>query len=80
MSTAADVRRLLAENEAARRTARDHDEAVRRAFESELSRVDSRLMTMPHGQVAGDSAQAYEYRHLMDERGRLLNQVAGFDE
>lgn len=78
MSAADDVRRLLAENEAARRRAEAHDEALRRAAEAELGRIDARLMAMPHGQVAADSTMAFEYRRLLEDRGRLLRQVAGF--
>mgnify|MGYP001773678487 CR=1 FL=1 len=78
MASVADVHRLLAENEAARRRARAHDEALRRAMESELARVDARLMSLPAGRVAGSSASAFEYRRLQEDRARLLRQVAGF--
>lgn len=78
MSTKAQIQQLLAENAAASRRADEHDKAIQRAAESELSRIDSRLMSMPHGQVAADSARAYEYRRLLEDRGRLLHLVAGF--
>jgi hypothetical protein len=78
MSQADEVRRLLQENEAARRQADEHEARIKRASEDELGRIDSRLMTLPHGQVAGDSAAAYEYRRLQDDRASLLRQVANF--
>lgn len=76
MAQAAEVRRLLAENEALRRRADEHERSIRRAAEAELARVDARLMSMPAGRVAADSARAFEYRRLIEDRARLLRQVA----
>jgi hypothetical protein len=78
MSHADEVRRLLAENEAGRRRAAEHDDQIQLATEKELGRIDSRLMSLPSGQVASNSAAAYEYRRLMDDRASLLRQVAHF--
>lgn len=73
-----DARRLMAENEAQMRQLREQEGRLRRAAEEELGRIDSRLMAMPHGKVANDSAQALEYRMLVEQKGRLLRQVAAF--
>lgn len=70
------LRSALAENDRLTRQAREHDAAVKRAAEEELSRIDARLMAMPAGQVARDSARAYEYRRLIEDRARLLRLVA----
>lgn len=78
MKAVDDVRRLLAQNEAMQRQARLHDESIKRAAEAELGRIDGRLMGIPHGRVANDSAAAYEYRRLIEDRGRLLRLVSGF--
>lgn len=56
--------------------ARKHDEATRRAAEEELARIDVRLQSVPAGRVANDSARAYDYRRLVEDKARLLRLVA----
>lgn len=72
-----DLYRALGENEAHMQKAMRFDDNVRRSAEEELSRIDVRLMSMPSGQVARNSAMAFEYRRLVDDRARLLRMVAG---
>ena len=75
--SADDVRRLMADNDRLRRRADEHDAAIRRAAEEELSRLDVRLQSLPPGLVARDSAMAFEYRRMVDERARLLRLASG---
>jgi hypothetical protein len=70
------LRAALAENDRLSRQSREHDASITRAAEEELSRIDARLMGMPAGQVARDSARAYEYRRLVEDRARLLRLVS----
>lgn len=72
----ADLRRLLAQNEALMRRADKQDRAIRWAANDELGRIDARLRTMPAGRVARDSALAFEYRRLVEEKARLMRLVA----
>ena len=72
------LRDSLAENKSMMKKSLDYDDNLRRHAEDELSRVDVRLQSLPYGHVANDSATAYEYRRLLDEKARLLNLVSGY--
>lgn len=76
MATAENLRKSLADTEVSLRKSQSSNRAIRLAMESELSRIDSRLMSIPSGQVAANDARAFEYRRLIEDRARLMRLLA----
>lgn len=67
----AELRELLARNEALTQRAQAHDGRIRDAAHQELDSVNKRLAAMPAGMVALDPAMGEQYQRLVMDRARL---------